>query len=437
MNLASSYSTPTHLSLEVYNEHAGILLDWALEMLGDSPEQSVLAPMIYYNQARRRYLSAGDLNLALAEVTNALDHPLSSERLLKKSRFLRGSIYLALEARDLAYEDFSYLTDTDTAGPYGEMALALTGAWDTVRFSASTFQSPAASNNMDLVVVPLEGGSHWGAAYLTPADTTQLDFTEVSAGVMHCRFDLSAAENCQLNLAFRTASGRDTTLVKPFSSAWVTPDEGGHFSLGGYHLDIPIGSIPTEVLCTLGTPLGPCSDTQGISNGFLSLELGPPGLALNKPATLELALPPPPPQQAYCLVPHAQEVCSGTEMEYDRVRGVAVATINSLEHYDVRVTTLDEPMPTAKVQLVCRPNPVRGSTVIEFKQASNGPATIAIYDLAGRRVKQVASGYHHAGVHLFNWDGCDDSGGRLASGLYFCRFETAAQHGTANILMVR
>jgi flagellar hook assembly protein FlgD len=52
-------------------------------------------------------------------------------------------------------------------------------------------------------------------------------------------------------------------------------------------------------------------------------------------------------------------------------------------------------------------------------------ASLAIYDLGGRRVAALASGEQGAGRHAVTWNATDDRGARVAGGLYFARFTTA------------
>jgi hypothetical protein len=63
------------------------------------------------------------------------------------------------------------------------------------------------------------------------------------------------------------------------------------------------------------------------------------------------------------------------------------------------------------------PNPIRGSARIE----SPGGGRINVYDLRGRRVRTVLES--HSGAVRAEWNGTDDRGRLLASGVYFIRLE--------------
>lgn len=69
------------------------------------------------------------------------------------------------------------------------------------------------------------------------------------------------------------------------------------------------------------------------------------------------------------------------------------------------------------------PNPFNGSTVIEYDipdvQGKLKIAYLFIYDIIGRKVKTLASGEHESKRHAVVWDGRDDNGVNVSSGVYF------------------
>ena len=57
--------------------------------------------------------------------------------------------------------------------------------------------------------------------------------------------------------------------------------------------------------------------------------------------------------------------------------------------------------------------------------ATAGEVRVGIFDVAGRRVATLVAGHQEAGRHSVTWNGTDDSGRALSSGVYFARLETA------------
>jgi FlgD Ig-like domain len=64
------------------------------------------------------------------------------------------------------------------------------------------------------------------------------------------------------------------------------------------------------------------------------------------------------------------------------------------------------------------PNPFNPSTRLRFEIAQAGSATLQIVDATGRTVRRVDLGTLGIGAHEFRWDGTDQAGRRLASGVY-------------------
>jgi hypothetical protein len=84
-------------------------------------------------------------------------------------------------------------------------------------------------------------------------------------------------------------------------------------------------------------------------------------------------------------------------------------------------STTDTPPPIAGEALgirSIRPNPIRVSTEIHYVLAAAGHVDLAVYDLTGREVSRVVSGWNSAGPHVARF-----SAGRLPAGLYFCRLQ--------------
>lgn len=85
-----------------------------------------------------------------------------------------------------------------------------------------------------------------------------------------------------------------------------------------------------------------------------------------------------------------------------------------------------------------RPNPFRGETEISFTVPhGSGPVSLAIYDLAGRRVREMVSGPVPAGWHSVRWNGLNDDGRPVAAGVYFTRLESRDELLTRKLVLLR
>jgi hypothetical protein len=83
------------------------------------------------------------------------------------------------------------------------------------------------------------------------------------------------------------------------------------------------------------------------------------------------------------------------------------------------------------------PNPARGATALQFDVAHRGLVEVQVYDLAGRRVRRLASSVFTAGRHVVPWDGRDDDGRGVSSGVYMVRLHGPEGVATQRVTMVR
>jgi hypothetical protein len=96
-----------------------------------------------------------------------------------------------------------------------------------------------------------------------------------------------------------------------------------------------------------------------------------------------------------------------------------------------------QPQPVTTRLLANAPNPFNPATVIRFQLGQPERVRLAIYDLTGRLVKMLVDEPRDSGLHSVSWNGCDEKGRRLASGVYFCRLEAGATVESRRLLMVK
>ena len=85
-----------------------------------------------------------------------------------------------------------------------------------------------------------------------------------------------------------------------------------------------------------------------------------------------------------------------------------------------------------------RPNPFRDAADVDFTLGRRSPVSLAVYDLLGRRVRQVArETWLDAGPHTLRWDGRLESGAHAAVGVYFVRLETEGGRFSRTLVRVR
>ncbi len=70
------------------------------------------------------------------------------------------------------------------------------------------------------------------------------------------------------------------------------------------------------------------------------------------------------------------------------------------------------------------PNPANPSTTVKFGLPSKSNVRLQVFDVLGRRVAVLADGPMEAGYHEILWDGRNESGGYVSSGIYFYKLQS-------------
>lgn len=93
----------------------------------------------------------------------------------------------------------------------------------------------------------------------------------------------------------------------------------------------------------------------------------------------------------------------------------------TIELGDLEITSVGESssLPEAISLQQNYPNPFNSSTRISFEIAREQYAEIVLYDIMGREIKVLADEIFQPGSYEVTWDGKDESGNSVASGLYF------------------
>ncbi|HXS08895.1 MAG TPA: FlgD immunoglobulin-like domain containing protein [Candidatus Krumholzibacteria bacterium] len=83
------------------------------------------------------------------------------------------------------------------------------------------------------------------------------------------------------------------------------------------------------------------------------------------------------------------------------------------------------------------PNPASATATLRFDLPRESNVRLSIYDVAGRRVRELDSGVRTAGDHAITWDLRDTSGRAVASGVYFARLEVEGRAATRKIMTLK
>jgi len=94
-------------------------------------------------------------------------------------------------------------------------------------------------------------------------------------------------------------------------------------------------------------------------------------------------------------------------------------------------------LPTQPVLQQNFPNPFNSGTLIRYILPTEGRVKLAIYNLAGQQVVTIEEGFRSAGAYAVAWDGKDDQGRTVVSGMYLYRLEAGSLVQTRKLMLLK
>ena len=70
------------------------------------------------------------------------------------------------------------------------------------------------------------------------------------------------------------------------------------------------------------------------------------------------------------------------------------------------------------------PNPFNSSTKFIFSIIQPSFVVVKVFDILGKEIKTLVSGYFQPGSEIISWDGRDYSGKEMGAGMYFYQLKT-------------
>jgi hypothetical protein len=119
--------------------------------------------------------------------------------------------------------------------------------------------------------------------------------------------------------------------------------------------------------------------------------------------------------------------------------GVDLELVWEMINLDLGTTGTDDtpqPAPSGPA-LTAYPNPFNPSTRVCYELASPGSVDLAVYDLSGRRIRTLASGWQAAGAHAVAWNGRDESNRCVPCGNYVARIRGSGTGGSTKLVMMK
>ena len=84
-----------------------------------------------------------------------------------------------------------------------------------------------------------------------------------------------------------------------------------------------------------------------------------------------------------------------------------------------------------------RPNPFNPMTSIAYSIPTEGHVTIEVFDVNGRKTTTLVDSRISCGAHQVVWDGTDDGGNAVGSGVYFYRIESGESTSMRKMILLK
>ena len=237
-------------------------------------------------------------------------------------------------------------------------------------------------------------GQHYYWNWVTPGEMTQLDLTEAPPGA-----DAPYVIEVEYELPYDVMSGRDY-YANPYSYYAENLPDG--------HLDFFIADGPDFAAYLTRHPFVGYLVAEGLPANHVQFQL--------------------PSLEDYFVVLSGAEHLGFATRAQGKVRLWAKPTA---------VTGGAAPGAPANALLPPAPNPFRSGTTVRFDLAREGAASLAIYDVRGNRVRQLAGGTLASGRHERTWDGRDAAGHQVAPGIYYVRMEAPGTTESRKLVLLR
>jgi hypothetical protein len=83
------------------------------------------------------------------------------------------------------------------------------------------------------------------------------------------------------------------------------------------------------------------------------------------------------------------------------------------------------------------PNPFNPETTISYQIGRRGPVTLEIYNMLGQKIRTLVHENQSPGQHQIHWNGANDAGNSVASGIYIYSLKTSEFTQTRKLVLIR
>lgn len=244
----------------------------------------------------------------------------------------------------------------------------------------------------------------------------------VSGGAFADTVSVDASLPSYVRVEVRGSAGEELAFSNPLHFLRGTPTDGIPGRRAGAHLG------PVTLLSAKNLTLTDASWTPGPPEQLsLDVDEDPPGLGEIQVGTGTMGAP--------SLVTGAASW--GWQDGVLAARGFGGAGANVVVSWGPVAAGESAGLPSEPTLEPGRPNPFGEGLRASFSLPARDRIRLAVYDIAGRRVRRLVDGERGAGRHEAVWDGRDESGRSVANGIYLLRLDTGERTLTTRAVKIR
>jgi len=125
-------------------------------------------------------------------------------------------------------------------------------------------------------------------------------------------------------------------------------------------------------------------------------------------------------------------VPNGTQVE------LVITAKTAVDHIPVRGSIMVTKSGPAQIISAAAPNPFkRDGTAISYRVGDNGPVSVRIFSVNGQLVRSLREEYATPGAYEVRWNGRDDAGRTMPSGIYFVSVKQGLEASTTRVVLAR
>ena len=126
------------------------------------------------------------------------------------------------------------------------------------------------------------------------------------------------------------------------------------------------------------------------------------------------------------------------ELDFDSVNTqIQIALDNCQQCETTDISHNQEVMPEAFQLHPNYPNPFNPNTAIKYSLGTNSFVNLTIFDLSGNIIKTLVNKSQVQGIHFSRWNGLNENGNRVPSGMYFIKIKSGAYSQSRKMVFLK